>query len=513
MMNPVDYIVGFFSANQALSRAVDRSAYASFRRMEKASMSYNATGNGRRGYKSTGDGSAKAIGMQNLVTARKNTRDMYRNNSIYKAAVNAKTRHTIGNGIRPSIVDTKPNKSQARKRKIEQVQKLVSTWANSIHSDVYGVHNLFGQQFLGYKTMCNAGEYLILRQRTLEKKSGLHLQLKMLEGDYLDHLKTTTNPDTGNAIINGVEFNDTDGEVAYWLFDQHPGDIGMFKRFTLKSRRHDAENVIHMFDCERPGMIRGLPKGLASFTKIKNLEEFQDARLEQMKVAACLVGVVKTTSRKLNNGETASPLPAQMQPGAIMEMDANQDITFNQPPSVSGQHDFVTEELHQIASDFEITYPALTGDYSKVNFSSGRLGRLDMYSAIENDRARIVIPRMLDKIWGWLQDAMDLQGVPVRDFDCSWIPPSREMFDPTKEIPPLLKAVRGGLKPMQEALLEMGKNPDTVLDQYRDWNEKLDDRNLIFDTDPRHVSGAGNPNQVPEEKDDDKQTNPGNGDS
>ena len=303
-------------------------------------------------------------------------------------------------------------------------------------------------------------------------------------------------------MINGVEVNADETVVAYWLFDRHPGDVTFFSRKKNTSRRHDAENVIHMFDCERPGQMRGMPKGLASAMKAKNLEEFQDARLEQQKIGACLVGSVSTTSGIGGAIAAADPLPSRAAPGQILRLGNNQTMDFNTPPSVSGQHDFVMEEKHDIASDWGITYQALTGDLTQVNFTSGRMGWLDMHRKINGDRNRIIIPLMLDRIWGWLQEALEIHGLPVRDLDCDWIPPRREMFDPTKEIGPLVKAIRAGLKPMQRALLEQGDNPDVIMDQYKEWNEQADARKLIFDTDPRRVSGAGNTNPLPDDDED-----------
>jgi lambda family phage portal protein len=294
--------------------------------------------------------------------------------------------------------------------------------------------------------------------------------------------------------------------VGYWLFDQHPNDVGLFKKLSYKSKRFDATNVIHLFDCKRPGQIRGLPDGLSAFTRIKNLDEFQDARLDLMKIAACFVGAVTQDIPGPGANKTAKagdPLPDRVQPGLLLRLNANEKLEFNQPPNVSGQDNFVSEELRLVAAVFGISYEALTGDYSKVNFTSGRMGWLSMHTKQQSDRTRMIVPLFLNRIWKWLQEALELEGVKMKDFSCQWIPPRREMFDPGKEIPPLIKQIRAGLKPMQRALIEQGDNPQTILSQYQEWNKWLDDQTMIFDTDPRRVSGAGNTNPIPEMNDED----------
>lgn len=509
-MNIWDSFIGFFSASAALSREIDRTSLSSLRKMKDAQNHYDATGNGRRGFKVNGDASIKSVASSNLVTARKNASDMMRNNAIYEAAIDTKVVQVIGDGIRPSLHLVKPNKKS--KKRLESAQARIDTWSSSVDCDVYGQHNLFGLQYLAWMTACVRGEALLVRQRTNEPESGLGLQVKMLEGDYLDHNLNGTNPDNNNNIINGVEFDDSDKPVAYWLFNQHPGDIGFIKKMLLKSKRRDAADVIHLFDCKRPGQVRGLPLALSTFSKIKNLDDFQDARLELMKVAACLVGSVTQTGGGVGSSGkviAGDPLPASLEPGLLLRLNQNEKLEFNQPPNVSGQDSFVSQELHLIAAVFGITYEALTGDYSQVNFTSGRMGQLKMEAKSSGDRNRIIIPQMLNKIWQWQQEALDLQGLNVRDVKCKWIPPRRTMFDPSREIPPMIKAIRAGLKPMQRALLEQGDDPEQILEQYNQWNDWLDSYQLTLDTDPRRVSGAGNTNPLPEKNEDEKESESG----
>ena len=495
-MNMLDKAIAFFSPESGLNRAINRASLSQLKAVD-ANMDYDATGNGRRSIKAKTNPSAKEVTRRNLVTARKNMRELRRNNAIISAAVEAKTMHTIGTGIRPML--RTDSKSKAKKNKAKQAQLLINRWVKSINSDLYGTSNFFAQQSLAWSTRCSIGEVLIIRQRTIEPKSGLPLQLKMLEGDFLDHTKNGKNETTGNRIIMGVEVDASETPVAYWIFDEHPNEIGFFSRLKTQSRRHDAANVVHLFKPERPGSVRGLPEGLASATRAKNIDEFQDARLNLMKIAACLVGAVTDSSRGqgANNNAAKKVLPGRMTPGAILSLGANQSMDFNTPPSVSGQHEFMVEELHIIAADWKLTYQALIRDLKQVNFTSGRMGWLDMQKGIDLDRDHCIKPMYLEKVWGWLQEALELTGLPVRDLQCDWIPPRREMFDPTREIPPLVKAIRAGLKPMQRALMEQGDDPDVILTQYQEWNDQVDTLKLIFDTDPLRVSGAGNTNPEP----------------
>lgn len=503
-MNLIDSAIAFFNPVAGVRRAAARASIAAMKR-QQASMNYDAAGRGRRGMKNKGDPSAKTVSRANMLILRRNMRNLARNNSIIKSAISAKTAHTIGTGIRPNIVPAK--NSKAAKNRANDVQQQINNWCSSTGADLYGRTTFYGLQNLAFKTMISSGECLIIRQQTEAPETGIPLQLKILEGDHLDHTKNGKNADNGNNTIDGVEVDRDEKAVAYWIFTEHPGDIGLYRGHNLTSTRIAAKDVIHMYETERPGQMRGLPRGLASAQKARSLDEYQDARLEQMKVAACMVGAITDNSIG-PSGKTEEQaddlLPDELEPGLLLKLGRGQGFAFNQPPSVSGQHEFVTEQLHDIAADWDITYQALTQDLKQVNFTSGRMGWLDMYRKVDTDRQLIIIPQLLNRVWAWLAEALELTGRPVRDMRCQWIPPRREMFDPTKEIPPLIKAIRAGLKPMQRALIEQGDDPDEIVQQFADWNTQLDALNLIFDTDPRRVSGAGNTNPVPENTDDDQ---------
>jgi capsid protein len=63
--------------------------------------------------------------------------------------------------------------------------------------------------------------------------------------------------------------------------------------------------------------------------------------------------------------------------------------------------------------------------------------------------------------------------------------------DPEKDARATVLEVRNGLKPLSAAIGERGYDADEVLDEYQQTNKKLDDRKLIFDSDPRKQSANG----------------------
>lgn len=488
MGNIIDRIIGVFSPSAGVEREASRQALNQLRKMGAQNSYYEATGTGRRGVQNVRDNSARNITRTELERSRKIARDFYRNNSMHKAAVDAVAYNVVSSGIRPRIEML--GRNAAKRTALAQSQ--MDAWAESTGVDVDGRHNLYGIEFQATLEMIKSGESLIVRRRTEEPLTGIHLQLKVLSGDYIDHKKEGTIGK--NTIVQGIEYDADDNCVAYWLFKQHPSEAGgFFSRVKNTSERIEAESVIHLFDAREPGQNRGLPWGLASFNRLRNLDSFQDARLELMKIASCMIGAVKTLGNSVGQVQS-DPLPERVEPGLIFRLSGNQEMQFNTPPNVSGQSDFVREELRAIASDFGITYEELTGDLTGVNFSSGRLGWNGMHRKIGNHRSRIIIPHLCQRVWQWYAEVNELAGNKMTGLRCKWISPPREMFDPTREVPPMIDLIRAGLKSMQDALAELGENPEQQLLQIKEWNDWLDAHGITLDTDPRKVSGAGNIN-------------------
>ena len=182
----------------------------------------------------------------------------------------------------------------------------------------------------------------------------------------------------------------------------------------------------------------------------------------------------------------------KLEPGALEVLPPGRDIRFASPPSV-GEFDKVTRELlMQVASGFGITYESLTGDLKETSFSSGRMGWLEFHRNIEQWRWNMLIPQMLNPVWNWFVSAGAVNGVRAEGVVAHWTPPRRELIDPAKEIAATKDAVRAGFMSLSEAQREFGYDPEEVIAEIAQDNQRLDDLGVIVDTDARKVAGNGN---------------------
>jgi capsid protein len=143
-----------------------------------------------------------------------------------------------------------------------------------------------------------------------------------------------------------------------------------------------------------------------------------------------------------------------------------------------------------MAKPFGVTYEALTGDYSEVNFSSARLARIGYWSKVEDWRWQMLTPRMLDPVWGWAMEAALVAGLPVVQ-STEWTAPALPMIEPDREGLAYQRNIRTGVMTLSEAQRVRGYNPGAFLREMADDWKRVDKLGLVLDCDPRRVTQAG----------------------
>jgi capsid protein len=93
-----------------------------------------------------------------------------------------------------------------------------------------------------------------------------------------------------------------------------------------------------------------------------------------------------------------------------------------------------------------------------------------------------------------LSGALNLPGYetnPDRYRASKWVPRSWEWVDPQREVEAYKAAVRCGFKTLAQVISEQGGDLDDVLTQRQSELAKLDELDIVLDTDPSEVNGSG----------------------
>ena len=119
------------------------------------------------------------------------------------------------------------------------------------------------------------------------------------------------------------------------------------------------------------------------------------------------------------------------------------------------------------------------------------MGHIEHHRNVEDWQWNMIIPQMLQPIFGWFTEAVELKGIATGGVVAGWTPPRREMIDQAKEIKGILGAIRAGLISPQDAILEQGYDPEEVLAETVEWNKQIDAVGVILDSDPRQGKAGG----------------------
>lgn len=473
-MNLIDRVINVVSPKSAFKRTRYRIATSV---LSDSQRKYDAAAVSRRtdGWQATGT-SPNNETIAVLSRIRYRSRELVRNNPYAKRAIQVIKNNTVGTGIRPTP-------SVASNGNTERIKNAWWRWAETTECDWNGKKNFYGLQRMVIAAVAQDGEVIIRKRRVSSKSGYLPVKLQICEADQIDDSMENPHTSDGGWIIQGVEFNKSGQVIAYWLYDRHPGDS-----YELKSVSVPADEVLHVYAQDRPGQVRGVPWSSTVMIKLRDYDDFEDAQLMQQKIAACFAAfVTKDDSSGGLNTPSDAPTSERIEPGIIEHLQPGEEVSFATPPSTTGQESFSRKVLQAIAAGNGITYESLTGDLSNVNFSSGRMGWIEMHRNIQEWQDDIMILQFCDPVFNWFVQAAKMKGyIETSEVVADWTPPRREMIDPTKEVSGLVGMMQAGLNSWQDVVRQMGYDPDLVLKQIIEDIKKFDDAGLKFSSDYRN---------------------------
>lgn len=402
-------------------------------------------------------------GLRWLVTR---SQDLYDSDPWIKRAVDVIVSNTIATGIEGAPVGG-----------TKAFNAGFQDWASSTECDFYGRLNFWGLQEQALRTIAVRGSVLIRRrlEPNMASQGLIPLQLQLMEPDWLDETK-----DNGRDIIGGKRYDEFGRWVSAFLYDHHPGESGI-AALRLASTEVPASELLHVFESRRPNQYTGVPWGAAVLLRARDIGDYESAEILKQKLAACFAAFVVDTDPE--SDQEGDDLTETLEPGLIQRLAAGQDIRVLDPPKVEGYGPFMEQNLRAIAAGFGITYESLTGDMSKVNFSSGRMGWLEFHRNVQRWQWNLLIPQMLDPVAGWYRATAQFvnSGRLPRRF--TWTPPRREMIQPKEEIAYLIEAVKAGFMSLSEVQRSFGFVPADLLDELAADLESARDRGLQLSVD------------------------------
>lgn len=431
--------------------------------------------------------------MSALTTLRNRSRDLARNNYHMIQAIRTIRNNVVGMGIIPTPV----KKDGTGKNQLKKLKQTFEEWASSTSCDFDDAGNFYAIQGLVVRALVESGEVLI-RRVTPTGKDAFPLKLQVLEADFIDHSHHNGAWQTdGTMEFFGIKISKSGQRLGYWIYKSHPYEYGIESEFV------NAEDIIHVYERERPGQMRGVPFGTAVLPALKDLADFQFTELTRAKIAASFA--VFITDGSSADGAVKKDKFTRVSPGMIGYLEPGQQVQTAQPPRVEGGGSFVRDTLRGVSAGVGVSYEALTNDYSQVNFSSGRMGRMEFQQQVEHLQYNLIIPNFCDRVFAWFLQAAQLRGIVpfTAKIGVTWTAPKKQMIDPYKEIMAIKEQLRAGLTSWTDVVKSFGYVPEQLIEELRSDKQFWDEIELKPTIDPRF-----DPNRT-DEKD---PADPGDGD-
>lgn len=441
---------------------------------------YDAAGQGKRLAGWIPPSSGPNTAMAGLPTIRSRSRDSVRNDWPAKSAVQKWASNLVGIAITPRF------KRVENKTRRQDIVDLYNDFVK--HADADGVLDLYGMQTLAVKSWLAGGE-VFARRRNRFPDEGLPvpMQVQLLESEMcpLQDTDTWKGMAVGHVMRSGIEFNKRGKRVAYWFYKQHPGD----KAFNLSMLTDDdlvrvaASEVIHMFEPERPGQIRGVSMLATVLTQLRNVEDYVDATLERQKLANLIVGFIKRSlpsydpNDPLNGALTGQPYEtdgisdtplAPMKPGLLQELEDGQSVEWSNPPEAGTNYsDYLRTSHLGTAAGAGLPYELMSGDIREISDRTLRVVINDFRRFAEQRQWQIIIPQFCQPIVEWFVDAAVLIGeISLAEADnvrrVEHAPHGWEYIHPVQDPQGKKLEVEAGFRSRSSVIGARGDDPDEV---------------------------------------------------
>lgn len=480
--NFLDKAIEFFSPRRARQRAQERAALEYLK-----SRSYSAADRGRRtdGWNVRPDHGPNSDLARSLPVMRERARELVRNNPWAASIISEIVANVVHYGIIASF-----SREGDRQEDIGDVPDIWLQWAETTQCDASRRKDFYDIQRLVAQTWAETGECFVRRVWRSDWKPGeIPFALQVLEPDFIDQSR-----DGRDNVKLGIKFDSSGVVLGYYVHTCHPSE----SKFSRESQFVDAADMIHVFCEARPGQIRGIPLLAPSILRIYDLDVFEQAELQKQEVAAMFAGFRKKTESYSgrDNGygddqKKDGTINDMIQPGAIELLGPDEDIVFANPPQRSGYSEYVKQNLLAIAASSGPTYEGMTGDYGGVTFLNGRMGQLRFHRKVDQWQYLMFIPQFCQGSANWFREGALLAGYDLSRLAIEWQPPIKQMVDPSREVPAERESVRMGTKTQFDLIRERGNDPIKFLKNRKREQDLLDQYGLVFTTDVRKVSGAG----------------------
>jgi lambda family phage portal protein len=538
-MNIIDRTIAFFDPEKALRRTAARKT------LEIVNSGYSEGGaSGRkksmRGWQAL-PGSPKDDVDMNLGTLRSRSRDLFMNSPIATAALKTSKTNVIGPGLRlKSRIDADRLGLTDEEADLweRQVEREFSLWASKKHCDALRMNDFYDLQSLAFLgCLMNGDAFAVFKRAKSQPWLPYRLQLHLIEADRVSTPWSNVtltgniegrNPDNGNWITSGVEYDSDGATVAYWICNVYPIVTGLDATKPRKWTRIEAygantgrPNILHLAEFERAEQRRGVPYLAPVIESLKQITRYTEAELMAAVISAFFTVFIKSEGPS-SEIPLGSMIPEQQQvaaddpttyelgPGAVNVLQPGEDVQIANPSRPNaGFEGFVGALSRYIGAALEIPQELLQKSFQS-SYSASRAALLEAWKMFRTRRQWMAKEFCQPVYEEWLSEAVASGRIRAPGFfadpairqawcGAEWNGPAPGQVDPLKEVLAAGKRVEFGLSTRERETIELvGGDFDRNIKQLAREKQLMDEAGLspaVSSTSIDQTKEVNNPNE------------------
>lgn len=420
------------------------------------------------GFGSGGNTSADAELATSLDRMRARSRQMLRDSAYAKRAQAVVVNNVIGSGVgmQAQVGTTRGALNDALNTRIEDAW---ATWcaADSCHTG--GTLHFHDLERMCMAEVFAAGRVLVRRHYRTFGASRVALGLEVIESERLAGELIDPGAAAGvtNELRMGVEVDEFQRPLAYWIRRSHPGDTRSTVADGHRYERVPAGDIFDLRVTTRWPQTAGEPWMHAVLRKLDDLNEYTQCEVTAARASAAYFGTITPDPDTPPEATTSTGQPEMIiEPLTVQQLSAGEKFEFHSPNRPNSALDpFMRAMLREIAAGIGTSYESLSRDYSQSNYSSSRLSLLDdrdLWRTLQQWWLRS-FRRPLHQLW--LQQAVlgrAIDGLspgayavdPAKFEAVTFKPRGWAWIDPTKEVNAYKEAIKAGLTTLTDVIAQ-----------------------------------------------------------
>ncbi len=315
-------------------------------------------------------------------------------------------------------------------------------------------------------------------------KNDFAFALQPLEIDFLNFFFCGRAPGSGNLVKFGIEYDQYDAPVAFWILSRHPGEVFSQDNYgKTYQTRVPASDILIIQDFDRANQRLGMPDLCSVATRLNMLHKTLEAVAVATRAGAAKMGFIEREKATEYEGKVdpeGNPIE-ELSPGSIEQLgDGEKFVGFDPKQPTEALQPFVKEELRGASAGAGLDYAAVANDRESENYSSLKAGRLETKAQYEWDQMMITEQLMQPWFEEWLPFAiasgqLEIPATKIQKIldGENWQPRVWASVEPMKEVQADLLEISGKLASRREKIAERGRNIEDVDEELQEDFESL----------------------------------------